>query len=443
VLDITSALSPTVVGTTASVTAASLVAPGTGARILYAYRDEDVLTPVVIPDAPSAWHAAREVDLLVIAPRSLLPALQPLADQREREGLRVALVDIEDVYDEFSAGQKDALAIRSFVSGALQAWSRPPRFLLLAGAATYDPRGWLGRPELDQVPTIPLATRYMETGSDDALVTLDGSEFPSLAVGRLPLSSLEDMQAVVAKILGRPLATPDGTVLLVHDRDANVAFSKASDEVKAALAGWRTQDLARGDDDDATHVQLLDRLRAGPAAVDYQGHGAEDMWNGRVLSTEDVGALSSSGGTTLLVASTCLNAYFLDLGRESLGQALLRTPGGGAWGLWASSALTLPIEHALLSKTLLVATLREGKTLGEATLAAKQAVTDLDVRRSFQLLGDPSARAVTSTPAALTVTPSRGPGAQGCSASGSTRGSFAVLTVVGLWLLATRRRAAA
>src|SRR5262249_5658247 len=225
VLDITSAQLSMVVGTSASSTAVTLIAPGTGTRILYAYRDGDVLTPVVMADAPSAWHAAQEADLVVIGPRSLLPALQPLADQREREGLGVALIDIEDVYDEFSAGQKDALAIRSFVSDALQAWSRPPRFVLLAGAATYDPRGWLGRPELDQVPTVQFATRYIETGSDDPLVTPDGSELPLLAIGRLPLSTPEQMEAAVAKILARPLASPDGTVLLVHDRDENVVFS--------------------------------------------------------------------------------------------------------------------------------------------------------------------------------------------------------------------------
>jgi len=246
----------------------------------------------------------------------------------------------------------------------------------------------------------------------------------------------------VAKILGRPLATPEETVLLVHDRDENVVFSKASAEVGAALAGWRTQDLVRGVDDVATHDALVNSLHAGPVAVDYQGHGAEDFWNGRILSTADVDALTDSGHASLVVASTCLNAYFLDIGREALGPALLRIPRGGAWGVWASSALTFPTDHALLSKTLLAATLREGKTLGEATLEAKQAVTDPDVRASFQLLGDPSARAVASTSAPLTVSTPRGAAASACSATGSAGGSLVLLAVGGLWLLATRRRRA-
>ena len=140
----------------------SLTAAGGGTRILYAYRDQDVLAPAVVADAPSSWHSAQGADLVIIGARSLLPSMRPLVDQRTAEGLTVALVDVEDVYDEFSAGEKDTLALKSFLANAARTWSTPPSFVLLAGAATYDPRGWLGHPELDQVPTVLVATRYIE-----------------------------------------------------------------------------------------------------------------------------------------------------------------------------------------------------------------------------------------------------------------------------------------
>ena len=442
VLDITSALLPSMVGTSASATSATLVAPGSGTRILYAYRDEDVLTPVVTPDVPSAWHAPQKGDLVVIGPRSLLPALQPLADQRAREGLEVALVDVEDVYDEFSAGTKDALAIRRFLETARRSWSTPPRYVLLAGAATYDPRGWLGQPELDQVPTIMVTTRYMQTASDDALVPFTEAGSPTVAVGRLPLATPELMGLAVAKILGRKLASRDGAVLLVHDRDGSVLFSAASAEVRASLGDWNAQELSRGDNDAAAHAALLDLLRAGPVAVDYQGHGTEDVWNGRMLSVADVGDLSGTGESSLFVAATCLNAYFVDIGREALGTALLRTPEGGAWSVWASSALTLPTEHALLSKTLLSAALEQGSTLGEATVAAKEAVTDPDVRASFHLLGDPSARAVTTRTAPLATVGAASSGALGCGTEGGTPvAMLAPAVLIALGLASRRRRA--
>ena len=441
VLDITSVLRPAEVTTTSSSTGTSFVTSGMGSRILYAYRDQDVLAPAVVANVPSSWHSAEGADLVIIAPRSLLPSLQPLAEQRIRDGFTVAVVDIDDVYDEFSAGEKDAMAIRAFVSNAVHSWSSPPSFVLLAGRATYDPRGWLGQPELDQVPTALIQTRYLETGSDDGLVTFDGAPGPPLAVGRLPFSSVEDMDAAVAKILGRRLASPSQSLLLVHDRDETVPFSAASAEVASAFSVWKTQDFARGTDDGATHTDLVAALRTGPIAVDFQGHGAEDLWAGRILSVADVDALSGAGASSLFVAATCLNAYYLDIGRESLGGALLRTPNGGAWGVWASSAMTLPTEHALLSKTLLSGALQEGLTLGEATLKAKLAVSDPDVRSSFQLLGDPSARAVATQRSALTGTGGPKAGAAGCSTPGAPLAFLGPLVLL-LLMLAARGRAA-
>ena len=440
VLDITSALRPTRVTTTASPTGTSLTAAGDGTRILYAYRDQDLLAPTVVANVPSSWHSAQGADLVIIGPRSLLPSLRPLADQRHREGLAVALVDIEDVYDEFSAGEKDATALRDFLAAAVRDWSTPPRFVLLAGAATYDPRGWLGHPELDQVPTRLIQTRYLVTASDDALVSFGGGEVPDLAIGRLPVSTPEEMDAVVAKILQRRLPGPEDELLLVSDRDGTIQFSSASAEVRSALPGWKTRVLVRGVDDAVTHTELLDALRASPVAVDYQGHGAEDFWAGRILASTDAEALVGSGRTSLVVAATCLNAYFLDIGRESLGAALLRAARGGAWGVWASSGLTLPTEHATLSAALLTAALDEGRTLGEATLAAKRAVRDPEVRATFHLLGDPTARAIAPKNGALSVPAMPRSGASGCGVPGGPVTALAPVVLIGLALSIRRRR---
>ena len=439
VLDITSVLSPAAVALSATSGGSRLIASGKGTRILYAYRDQDARSPIALENVPSSWHDSDGADLVIIGQRDLLPSLRPLAEQREGEGLQVTVVDVTDVYDEFSAGEKDAQAIRAFLSTASQRWLVAPRFVLLAGAATYDPRGWLGQPELDQVPTMLVQTRFQETASDDALVTFDGTG-PVMAVGRLPLSTPAAMNAAVAKIVQRKLAGRDDGVLLVRDRDGNVPFSAASAEVRAALSGWKAQEFARGADDSANHTALLDALRGGPIAVDYQGHGAEDFWAGRMLSTADVDALASTGKTALVVAATCLNGYFVDIGRESLGPAILRTPDGGAWGVWASSALTIPTEHALLSKTLLSAALNDGMTLGEATLKAKQAVADPDVRATFHLFGDPSARAVATRSAALTSAATPKAGASGCSAAGGSLAALAPLMLAFVALSLRRRR---
>jgi MYXO-CTERM domain-containing protein len=289
------------------------------------------------------------------------------------------------------------------------------------------------------VPTVIVWSSVQEAPSDDALVTFDPASGPALAIGRLPMSTSADMQSAVEKIVYRRLASRDDGLLLVRDSDDNpppFPFSMASADVRAALSGWKEQALVRGPDLTANGAALMDALHAGPVAVDYQGHGSEDHWGGGFLSTADTDKLAGTGGTALVTAATCLNAYFIDPDRESLGAALLRTPAGGAWGVWANSAFSVPTEHALFSKTVLSAVLNDGLTLGEATLKAKQALTDSNVRSTFHLLGDPSARAVASRSSALTVGSPKS-GASGCSTSG---GPLAVLAPLVLGLLALSRR---
>ncbi|MCB0237858.1 MAG: hypothetical protein KDH08_04295, partial [Anaerolineae bacterium] len=71
-----------------------------------------------------------------------IPALQPLVDHRRSQGLRVTVASIDDVYDTFSNGVPDPAAIRDYMIYARDNWTGPaPRFLLLAGDATYDYRG--------------------------------------------------------------------------------------------------------------------------------------------------------------------------------------------------------------------------------------------------------------------------------------------------------------
>ena len=285
------------------------------------------------------------------------------------------MVDVEDVYDEFSAGEKDALAIRSFLSNAVQSWSTAPRYVPLAGAATYDPRGWLGRPELDQVPTVLVWTRYLEAASDDALVTFDPGRGPELAIAPTSpsrtLPTWTPRSRISSAAGSRPHATRCSWFTTVTGPSRSPRRPPRSARRSPAGAP-RTSRVA-------PTTEHPCRARRGaslrPVAVDYQGHGAEDFCAGPILATTDVDALADAGSSPLLVAATCLNAYFVDIGREALGSALLRTPNGGAWRVWASSALTLPTDHALLSKTLLSGVLDEGLTLGEATLKAKQAVT--------------------------------------------------------------------
>jgi Peptidase family C25 len=409
---------------------------------LYAFQAGDEIPLLdVQSNVASQWHSFAGAQLVIIGHATLLATVQPLVEQRQREGLTVAAVDVQDVYDEFSFGEKDAGAIRAFLQYAAQKWTIAPRYVLLVGGATYDPRDYLNNPGLDLVPTNLIETVFLETGSDGAFVDFAAPKSPGIAIGRWPVTSPSDAALVMNKTLGRVPLTSKSTLLLVHDTDTTTKFSAASAQVRSAVSPWLVQEIARGTGTDAAiHTAVIAAIRSGPAALDYQGHGAEDFWNGNLLSDEDASVLANSGQSLLFSAATCFNGYFVDIGRTSLAQAMLLTEGGGAWAAWASSGMTSPVEHSQLSSDLLEAAVVDGLTLGDASVRAKSTITDPDVRNTFHLFGDPSARMAPPVAGALTGPDASGIHthvASGCGTPGTL--ALAVLPWVVLALLLSAR----
>ena len=373
----------------------------------------------------------------MLGPAALFDAVRPLVDRRQSEGLSVALVDIEDVQDEFASGEKSVDAVRSFLSRALTAWQRPPRYLLLLGAASYDPRDYLGLGG-DLVSSAAVQTSEIEGVSDSWFVGIPAAR--SLSVGRLPVRTVAETQAVVAKILGRREATAQSPWLLVSDARGTSDFPAMNAELRNVLPGAPATVLVRGSDtDEVLHQRFLEAARGGPALVNFAGHAAELFWTEAdppLYAVEDVASLSGSD-PGLWMHMTCFTGFFQDPRRQSLAVATLLTPSGGAWGTWASTASTYPAEHLALNQALVKALLVDGKTLGEATRDALAQTSDPEVQSTFVLLGDPSARAVATQALQTAPKPSA---ASGCTSAGAGPGAMGALLALAGWLAAVPRR---
>ncbi len=454
VLDVTNPLSPSLVAAHVDSTSGTLLVdvPGQGSRTLYAFQPSDIQSPGVVSNAPSSWHSAEGADLVIIAHASLLASVQPLVAQRQQEGLKVLAVDVQDVYDEFGFGEKSAAALQSFLQFASGNWGIPPSYVLLVGNGTYDPRGYFGSPELDLVPILQVETSQMYTASDDAFVTF-GGQAQTIAIGRLPLRNAMDSAIAVQKILGRTLLSPTASFLFVQGTPRYVSDDFGADTalVHSVVSSWPSQQvgpLPDGGVDTSVAAALISAIKAGPAVVTYEGHGLEDSWYPTTLfSGVDTTALAGTGMSSVFLAATCLNGYFLDAepASESLAEQLLRTDAGGAWAVWSSTGETNSTDHAAFSAALLQAAAVEGMTLGKATLAAKASESDPDVRTVFHLFGDPSSR-LTPAKASGAIAEAGGVQAQassGCGTPGSA--ALAVLPLVALALAfnARSRRSAA
>ena len=368
---------------------------GEGTRRLLAFAASAALRPAWIrADRSSSLWAADGADLVVIGPADLLAAVEPLIRLRESEGLEVLAADIDDVFDEFGAGACGPEALRRFLFHAATAWDHPARYALLVGDSTVDPRDYLGLGAPDLVPTKLIEAQYLETASDEWLGDFDGDGLAELTLGRLPVGTVAEAATVAGKIVAHDAQRTGGTVVLVADvNDEGNDFEAASGQLRELVpAGVPVTVLNRSTlGDAASKALLVEELGRDGFLVNYVGHGSVQRWSGNVLTAPQAAGLSMSRLTVALLM-TCLNGYFHDPSLDSLAEALLKAPLGGAAAVWASTGLTEMIPQALMDQALLRSLFAGGEPprLGDAIRDAKAATDDRDVRATWVLLGDPT-----------------------------------------------------
>ncbi|MBE2233288.1 MAG: hypothetical protein IAE85_07330 [Anaerolinea sp.] len=268
-------------------------------------------------------------------------AVQPLLAQRTAQNLRVATVRVQDIYDEWSFGRIDPLAIRSFLSYADAHWAAAPRYVLLLGDGHYDFNGVTSQTLPNLVP--PYLTDvdpwWGEVPADNRFVSIDSlaDYLPDMAIGRFPVNSAADVTAMVDKVL-----TYESTSLnpagLWQQRAAYVAddcsdpagnFQQLSDYgrlqwLPAAYANRRMyydnpsrpQVCPNG-----THVTSnADILRAatrdlfddGALFLQWFGHGSQTNWGGTAAYwRKDPSMQAANNHWPLTTANACLTGYFV------------------------------------------------------------------------------------------------------------------------------------
>ena len=172
-----------------------------------------------IPKSPGAYQPVTRRgladplaahDYILITPESLLPAVAPLVNLRRAQGLDVVVAPLESVNDEFNGGRKSKWAIKRFVRFASQRWGS--QFLLLVGDGSQDGRNLLPYSGKDLVPIAPINSNvqaeliagdpwYAWCLDDDPNCYFELVPTPELFVGRLPVQTLAEANAEVAKIV--------------------------------------------------------------------------------------------------------------------------------------------------------------------------------------------------------------------------------------------------
>jgi hypothetical protein len=243
--------------------------------------------------------------------------------------------------------------------------------------------------------------QFSESASDDAFADFDDDGLSEMAVGRFPVKTAQETTVIVNKVLAyEQYALGDtqqrGAVMVSDQSDAFYDFVAFTMQVRESLPPTMSVLLInRADADTATiRQQIMTAINQGPGLVNYLGHGSVGVWTGEgLLTIEDAANMTNSQRLSIFVMMTCLNGNFAEVATESLGEAVIETPTGGAVAAWTSSGLTIPYGQVAVSKHL-YELLFAGTPirLGDATKEAKAATADPDIRRLSILFGDPAMR---------------------------------------------------
>ncbi len=399
-VDVTDALDPIRLEVKTVAGNATVVVPDGQQRTVLVYADSRVSAPgQVVLNQASTWNDAKNrANLVIITNRAFLDQATTLKAAREGAGIATAVVDVQNLYDEFSFGHHGPQPMRDFLKRA-QGWALAPKYAILLGDASFDPRNYLGTGNFDFVPTKLIATDWMKTSSDDWFADFDDTGIPAMAIGRIPVRTAAHAANVVNKLVQRGVAPPSATwtstISLVTDRpDKNAPFDKSSAYLQQAVPSSMTiapVDYRNFPSNAATATAVKNAFNNGSLVMNYVGHGSVENWSRNAMTSAIVPTLTNGTKLPFVMSMNCLNGYFHDLYSNSLGEVLLRHATGGAIGVWASSATTSADQQTLMNAEAL-RQIFAGATIGEAVLKAKAATTDKDVRRTFILMGDPTMR---------------------------------------------------
>lgn len=346
--------------------------------------------------APSLDQPAK---YLIIAHPDFIDGLQPLIQARQVQGLSVSVVNVNDIYTQYSYGIFDPQAIKDYISHAAR--NLGVEYVLLVGGDTYDYRNFLGKNSISFIPSLYIATgpiaRYVPV--DPLYADIDGNYVPDLAIGRFPVRTRAELALLVNKTLAYQAKNYGRTAVFSSDKyDGVASYKNISNSFAASLPyGWNVKNIYLDDTSlTAARQQLLSAMNDGTALVSYTGHSGSTVWNfSSFFTVKNAAALTNAGRPFVAFQWGCWNNYYVDPINNSLVQSLLFSGDQGAAATFGAVTLTDSESEYLLGQLFLPRLASPGMPMGIALRDAKLQLAlshpDLiDVLLGWNLMGDPA-----------------------------------------------------
>jgi hypothetical protein len=375
-------------------------------------------------------HALPQTEMVILVPEVYAALAEKLAEKhRSLQGLHVTVVQPEPIYNEFSSGVPDATAYRRFMKmfyDRAKNENEKPKYLLLYGDGLADNRH-LAAPSLDlkyYLLTYQVKESVNENnsyGTDDYFGFLDdneglslGDDVLDLGIGRFPVSSYEQAENILNKVIAYMDNTNYGkwknTVIFTADDTGDDSFcthAKEADQLAVYMQNNHPEYLVKKSYMDAYKSQnvngkktypdakgkLLTTLKEGCFLVNYTGHGstkgisAEDM-----LHITDVYKMNFES-LPLWITATCDFGWF-DSVETSAGEEIFLNKKSAGIALFTTTRVVNSYGNFRLNDRLIrnIFSKKDGKylCLGDILRKSKNEVGRDTNKLNYVLLGDPA-----------------------------------------------------
>ncbi|UCB52305.1 MAG: type IX secretion system sortase PorU [Candidatus Zixiibacteriota bacterium] len=356
-------------------------------------------------------EASNRADFLIITHSDFHDQAQSLRSFRETyDQISATVIEVQDVYDEFSGGLSDPTAIRDFLKFAYQSWEEPaPAFVLLLGDGNYDYKNNLGTGAVNVIP--PFAA---DPSISDDLYVWWGDTL-GMVISRLPVRSTREAEVVVDKIVSYEEEPEFGpwrnSITLVaddewegpgeldglwrfHTRDTEIlAKSHVPSSFNVSKIYLMEYPFDYKGEKPQAEDAVVNAFNSGTLIINFIGHGNPDVWaHERVFKrSQDIARLRNKRKLPLVYTASCSIGFFFSPFSEGMAEEFVRAEDKGAiatisatWNVWPTpnAELNFKVYDLLLSGDTL--------SIGEALFIAK-ILRGLDGNdRKYVLFGDPA-----------------------------------------------------
>lgn len=311
-------------------------------------------------------HAMENTDMVIFTLPEYTAQAERIAQLHAESArpLKVTVLNINEVYNEFSSGAPDVSAMRKCLKmlydRANEQGGPVVRYALLMGRSTYDNRHltslFKGSGAYNTIPSWMTGARGLQFSDNDAFGTDDfiamlgdnkgtnpGYDDLHVAVGRMPVTSVSEARNVVDKLVKYVNSSKNGAwknrmLFLADDGDTGIHLQQTEKIIGNIEATPDNQNLISKVYVDAYNLvggaceggrkDMFRMLDEGVVWWNYVGHANNHSWTGeRMLTYNDINNLYLKN-VPVLMAATC-DFLRWDSNTISGGEILFHEPNGG------------------------------------------------------------------------------------------------------------------